>query len=300
MAQVSGFDETFPQPEAGPFGVVQEAGSSERVRVLIGAFEGWNDAGDAATDAVKLLAEAFGAVEDFEISPDDYYDYQYSRPRIVRSAAGESKIVWPTTRMLRASVPGTNLDLILLHGWEPSYRWSSFAAEILEHAARLEVDFVVMVGALLADVPHSRPIPLTVTSETEELQQELEITGSDYDGPTGMVGVLGHLAAVSGIPSLSLWAAVPHYVAQSPSPKAQLAVLRRLEDLLRITVPMDALVEDAEAWERGVDDLAEEDPEIAAYVAKLEEAKDTADLPEASGDAIAQEFERFLRRRDQN
>lgn len=300
MAQVSGFDETFPQPEAGPFGVVQEAGSSQRVRVLIGAFEGWNDAGDAATDAVKLLAEAFGAVEDFEISPDDYYDYQYSRPRIVRSAAGESKIVWPTTRMLRASVPGTNLDLILLHGWEPSYRWSSFAAEILEHAARLEVDFVVMVGALLADVPHSRPIPLTVTSETEELQQELEITGSDYDGPTGMVGVLGHLAAVSGIPSLSLWAAVPHYVAQSPSPKAQLAVLRRLEDLLRITVPMDALVEDAEAWERGVDDLAEEDPEIAAYVAKLEEAKDTADLPEASGDAIAQEFERFLRRRDQN
>ncbi|MCT1602738.1 PAC2 family protein [Kocuria sp. p3-SID1433] len=297
---MSGFDETFPQPEAGPFGVVQEAGSSERVRVLIGAFEGWNDAGDAATDAVKLLAEAFGAVEDFEISPDDYYDYQYSRPRIVRSAAGESKIVWPTTRMLRASVPGTNLDLILLHGWEPSYRWSSFAAEILEHAARLEVDFVVMVGALLADVPHSRPIPLTVTSEIEELQQELEITGSDYDGPTGMVGVLGHLAAVSGIPSLSLWAAVPHYVAQSPSPKAQLAVLRRLEDLLRITVPMDALVEDAEAWERGVDDLAEEDPEIAAYVAKLEEAKDTADLPEASGDAIAQEFERFLRRRDQN
>ena len=248
---------------------------------------------------MKLLAEAFGAAEDFEVSPDEYYDYQYSRPRIVRSATGESRIVWPTTRMLRASVPGTNLDLILLHGWEPSYRWSSFAAEILEHATQLEVDFVVMVGALLADVPHTRPIPITVTSETEELQQELEITGSDYDGPTGMVGVLSHLASMSGIPSLSLWAAVPHYVAQSPSPKAQLAVLRRLEDLLRITVPMDALVEDSEAWERGVDDLAEEDPEIAAYVAKLEEAKDTADLPEASGDAIAQEFERFLRRRDQ-
>ena len=299
MSRVSEFDETFPQPEAGPFGIVQEAGSGERVRVLIGAFEGWNDAGDAATDAVKLLAEAFGAVEDFEVSPDEYYDYQYSRPRIVRSATGESRIVWPTTRMLRASVPGTNLDLILLHGWEPSYRWSSFAAEILEHAAQLEVDFVVMVGALLADVPHTRPIPITVTSETEELQQELEITGSDYDGPTGVVGVLSHLASMSGIPSLSLWAAVPHYVAQSPSPKAQLAVLRRLEDLLRITVPMDALVEDSEAWERGVDDLAEEDPEIAAYVAKLEEAKDTADLPEASGDAIAQEFERFLRRRDQ-
>lgn len=296
---MSGFDETFPQPEAGPFGIVQEAGSQERVRVLIGAFEGWNDAGDAATDAVKLLAEAFDAVEDFEVSPDDYYDYQYSRPRIVRSAAGESRIIWPTTRMLKASVPGTNLDLVLLHGWEPSYRWSSFAAEILEHAAQLEVDFVIMVGALLADAPHSRPIPITVTSETEELQQELGVLGSEYDGPTGMVGVLSHLAAVSGMPSLSLWAAVPHYVAQPPSPKAQLALLRRLEDLLSITVPMTALIEDAEAWERGVDDLAEEDPEIAAYVAKLEEAKDTADLPEASGDAIAQEFERFLRRRDQ-
>lgn len=295
---MSAFDETFPQPEPGPFGIVREAGAGERITVLIGAFEGWNDAGDAATDAIKLLVEAYGAEEDFEVSADEYYDYQYSRPRIVRSATGESKIIWPTTRMLRASVPGTNLDLILLHGWEPSYRWSGFAAEVLEHAASLDVDFVVMVGALLADVPHTRPIPITVTSDIEELQQELEVSGSEYEGPTGMVGILAHLAAVSGIPSLSVWAAVPHYVAQSPSPKAQLALLRRLEDLLTITVPMKALAEDAEAWERGVDDLAEDDPEIASYVAKLEEAKDTADLPEATGDAIAQEFERFLRRRE--
>lgn len=300
MFGVTGFDETFPRPEAGPSGVVQEAGSTQRVRVLIGAFEGWNDAGDAATDAIKLLMEAYGAREDFEVTPDEYYDYQYSRPRVVRSATGESRIVWPTTRLHTASVPGTNLDLILLHGWEPSYRWSSFAAEVLERAASLEVDFVVMLGALLADVPHTRPIPITVTSETEELQSELEIAGSDYDGPTGMVGILSHLASISGIPSLSLWAAVPHYVAQSPSPKAQLALLRRLEDLLTISVSMEPLIEDAEAWERGVDDLAEEDPEIAAYVAKLEEAKDTVDLPEATGDAIAQEFERFLRRREQD
>ncbi|NHU84288.1 PAC2 family protein [Kocuria sp. JC486] len=287
-------------PQPGPFGVVREGGSSERVRVLVAAFEGWNDAGDAATDTVKFLRENYSAREIFEVSPDEYYDYQYSRPQMTRSATGEPKLVWPSTKLSAASVEGTNLDLVLLHGWEPSYRWRGFCAEILEQAARMDVDFIVMVGALLADVPHTRPIPVSITSDTEELQDELDVTGSEYEGPSGIVGVLSHLAAVSGIPTVSLWAAVPHYVAQPPSPKAQLALMRRLEDLLTLSFPLEELEEDAEAWERGVNELAEDDPEIAAYVAKLEEAKDTTDLPEASGDAIAQEFERFLRRREQD
>ncbi|WP_047692546.1 PAC2 family protein [Kocuria sp. ZOR0020] len=297
---MNGFDETQPhsEPQAGPFGVVREAGSPERVKVLVAAFEGWNDAGDAATDTVKMLGEHYGAREVFEVAADEYYDYQYSRPRMTRSATGERKLVWPTTKLSTATVDGTNLDLVLLHGWEPSYRWRSFCAEILEQAAAMNVDFVVMLGALLADVPHTRPIPVSTTSDTDELQDELEVSGSEYEGPTGIVGVLSHLAAVSGIPTVSLWAAVPHYVGQSPSPKAQLALIRKLEDLLSLHLPLEDLVEDAEAWERGVNDLAEDDPEIAAYVAKLEEAKDTTDLPEASGDAIAQEFERFLRRRE--
>lgn len=308
MTQVSGIEdsnneaapEPGSEPQAGPFGVVRETAAPEPVKVLVAAFEGWNDAGDAATDTIKFLGENYGAREIFEVSSDEYYDYQYSRPRMTRAATGEPKLVWPTTKLSSATVDGTNLELVLLHGWEPSYRWRGFCAEILEQAARLDVDFIVMVGALLADVPHTRPIPVSMTSDTDELQDELDVSGSEYEGPTGIVGVLSHLAAVSGIPTVSLWAAVPHYVAQSPSPKAQLGLMRKLEDLLSLKLPLDELVEDAEAWERGVNELSEDDPEIAAYVAKLEEAKDTTDLPEATGDAIAQEFERFLRRREED
>jgi proteasome assembly chaperone (PAC2) family protein len=294
---VSNFDETFPRPQAGPFGVVRESGDQERVTVLVAAFEGWNDAGDAATDAVQFLAEHYGAKDVFEVTSDDFYDYQFSRPIVRRAATGEVKIVWPTTKLATATVPGTNLDLVLLHGWEPSYRWRSFTAELLEQATLLDVDFVVMVGALLADVPHTRPIPVTKTSDTAELQEELGVDPSQYEGPTGIVGVLSHMASLGGFPTVSLWAAVPHYVAQSPSPKAELALLREIEELLNITLPLDVIAEDAEAWERGVNELASDDPEIAAYVQQLEEAKDTTDLPEATGDAIAKEFERYLRRR---
>ena len=153
------------------------------------------------------------------------------------------------------------------------------------------------LGALLADVPHTRPIPVTTTSDDEGLMRRLALEPSTYQGPTGIVGVLHESANKAGVPGLSLWAAVPHYVAQAPSPKASLALLRRVEELLDVTVPLEELPEDARAWEHGVDELAEEDTEIAEYVRQLEEAKDTADLPEASGEAIAREFERYLRRR---
>ncbi len=295
---VSTFDEKNSQPQVGPFGVVRDGDDTEKVTVMIAAFEGWNDAGDAATDALKLMSEHYGAREVFEVSPDDFYDYQYSRPVVRRGLSGEPKLQWPTTKLSKASVPGTNLELVLLHGWEPSYKWRTFTAELLEQATTLDVDFVVMIGALLADVPHTRPIPVTLTSDTEELRDELNIEAPQYEGPTGIVGVLSHMAALAGFPTISMWAAVPHYVAQSPSPKAELALLRQLEELLGISLPVDPIVEDSEAWERGVNELSEEDPEVAAYVRQLEEAKDTVDLPEATGDAIAREFERYLRRRD--
>lgn len=291
-------DEKNSHPQSGPFGVVRDSNHAEKVTVLIAAFEGWNDAGDAATDALKLLGEHFGAREVFEVAPDDYYDYQYTRPILRRGRSGERKLQWPTTHLARATVPETNLELVLLHGWEPSYKWRTFTAELLEQANELDVDFVVMIGALLADIPHTRPIPVTLTSETDELRDELGIDAPQYEGPTGIVGVLSHMASLAGFPSISLWAAVPHYVGQAPSPKAQLALLRRLEELLRISLPLEETAEDAEAWERGVDELAAEDPEVAEYVRQLEEAKDTVDLPEATGDAIAREFERYLRRRD--
>jgi proteasome assembly chaperone (PAC2) family protein len=294
------FDETFPRPQAGPFGVVREDGDQERVTVLVAAFEGWNDAGDAATDAVQFLAGHYGAKDVFEVTSDDYYDYQFSRPLVRRGATGDVKIVWPTTRLSTATVPGTNLDLVLLHGWEPSYRWRSFTAELLEQATLLDVDFVVMVGALLADVPHTRPIPVTKTSDTAELQDELGIDSSQYEGPTGIVGLLSHMASLGGFPTVSLWAAVPHYVAAAPNPKAALALVRKIESLVAVTVDASELETATEDYERQVGLAVQSDPDVQAFVERLEQAaeRDTTplgpgDLP--SGDAIASEFQRFLR-----
>lgn len=264
--------------------------------VMLAAFEGWNDAGEAASDALKHLHELWGAQKVVTLDPDDYYDFQFTRPMVQRGDGGK-KIKWPATRITKASVPNSRLDVVFVHGVEPSYRWRAYTAELLAHATELNVDYLILVGALLADVPHTRPIPVTSTSDDESVRERLDLEGSQYEGPIGIVGVLSELAHLASLPTLSVWAAVPHYVAQSPSPKALLAVLNRLEELLQIPLDTKELAEDAEAWERGVDELATEDPEIAAYVQQLEEAKDTVDLPEASGESIAREFERYLKKR---
>jgi proteasome assembly chaperone (PAC2) family protein len=188
--------------------------------------------------------------------------------------------------------------VVLVHGVEPSMRWRKYCEELLQVADELGVRTVITLGALLADVPHTRPIPMTATSDSVGLQSVLDIEANTYQGPTGIVGVLQHEAAQRNLQSVSLWAAVPHYVANPPSPKATLAILTRVEEILGESVPMGELPDDAAAWLHGVDELASEDSEISEYVAQLEEAKDTAELPEASGDAIAREFERYLRRRD--
>ncbi|NKX49362.1 PAC2 family protein, partial [Arthrobacter deserti] len=177
------------------------------------------------------------------------------------------------------------------------YRWRAYTAELLAHATELNVNCILLVGALLADVPHSRPIPVTATSDDDSVRQALNTEASQYEGPTGIIGVLAEVASLAGIPTVSLWAAVPHYVGQAPSPKAQLALLHRIEDILQVPLETSVLSEEAEAWERGVDELATEDPEVAAYVRQLEEAKDTAELPEATGESIAREFERYLKKR---
>ncbi|GGC88106.1 hypothetical protein GCM10011512_13810 [Tersicoccus solisilvae] len=274
-----------------------DAVGRDRVTVMIAAFEGWNDAGEAASDALNRLDERWSASRVGALDSDSYYDFQFTRPMVVRTG-GERRIQWPTTWLSTASVPNSNLDVVLVHGVEPSYRWRAYTADVMAHAADLGVDHLVMLGALLADVPHTRPIPVSLSTDDAALQEGLNADPSTYEGPTGILGVLSGVADLAGIPTVSLWAAVPHYVAQAPSPKAQLALLDRLEELLHVPVIGDAdLREDAEAWERGVDELATEDPEIQAYVHQLEEAKDTADLPEASGESIAREFERYLKRR---
>ncbi|WP_432208201.1 PAC2 family protein [Citricoccus nitrophenolicus] len=270
--------------------------SGRRPVVMIAAFEGWNDAGDAATSAVDALRHQWRASAAGSLTDGDYYDYQFTRPTVVRDADGLGTLSWPRTRMYRA-VDLEGLDVILVSGAEPSYRWQAFTAELLTHAAEQNVDAVIMLGALLADVPHTRPLPASPATADPELREMIGARRPTYEGPTGIVGVVTDTAARSGLPTVSVWATVPHYVSQAPSPKAELALLRRIEDLLQIPLDLTALAEDAEAWERGVNELAGEDPDVAAYVEQLERARDTEELPEATGEAIAQEFERYLRRR---
>jgi proteasome assembly chaperone (PAC2) family protein len=264
--------------------------------VMLAAFEGWNDAGEAASGVVAHLRDAWDAQPLAALDPEDYHDFQVNRPQVSIGTDGRRRITWPTTRLSWAR-PGSERDVVLVHGVEPSMRWRSYTEELLGWAERLGVSRLVTVGALLADVPHTRPIPVSTTSEDPETVSRLALERSTYEGPTGIVGVLQEAAHRRGVSSVSLWAAVPHYVGQSPSPKAVLALLGRVEDLLGVPVPLGELPDDAEAWEHGVDELAGEDEEIAEYVRQLEQAKDTAELPEASGDAIAREFERYLRRR---
>jgi predicted ATP-grasp superfamily ATP-dependent carboligase len=195
---------------------------------------------------------------------------------------------------------GLGRDVVLVHGIEPNMRWRGFCRDLVDGFTKLGAEMVILVGALLADSPHTRPVPVTVAASDDKLASTLQVDPVDYSGPTGIVGVLQDACNEAGIPAVSLWAAVPHYVAQPPSPKATLALLRGVEDILDAPMPLGELPDEARAWERGVDELAEQDTEVADYVRALEEAKDATDLPEASGDAIAREFERYLRRRGEH
>jgi hypothetical protein len=265
--------------------------------IALAAFEGWNDAGDAASGAVAHLGEVWAASPVVALDPEPYHDFQVNRPTVSIADDGRHRITWPTTRISWARPPGAERDVVLVRGIEPSMRWRPFTDEVLGHLQRLGVTTLVTLGAMLADVPRTRPIPVTSTSEDEELMGRLALERSRYEGPTGIVGVLQQAARAGDLPALSLWAAVPHYVGQSPSPKAVLALLNRVEELIGVPIPLGDLVEEARAWEHGVDELAGEDDEIGEYVRQLEQAKDTAELPEATGEAIARDFERYLRRR---
>ncbi|MBY9073349.1 PAC2 family protein [Nocardioides sp. WL0053] len=266
--------------------------------VLIAAFEGWNDAADAASSVVDHLIKVWDAKVVAAIDPEDFYDFQMNRPVVGTTEAGMRKITWPSTQISVARPPGATRDVVLLRGIEPNMRWRQFCAELLAACEELGTELVVTLGALLADTPHTRPIPVTGTATEPDLADRLKLEQSNYEGPTGIVGVFQDACTQLDMPAVSFWAAVPHYVAQPPCPKATLALLGQLEDLLEISVPLADLPEEARAWERGVDELAEEDEEIADYVRALEETRDTAELPEASGEAIAREFERYLKRRE--
>jgi hypothetical protein len=260
------------------------------------AFGGWNDAGNAATGAVEHLDEAYDAEPVFALDPDDYYDFQVNRPQVELNDDDERLISWPTTEFKLADLPGGR-DLILVLGLEPNLRWRQFSTVIVSALRSANVKRVHLLGALLADTPHTRPVPVSVSTGDHELMKQLGLVPSTYEGPTGIVGVLADSLQRAGIEVLMLWAAVPHYVSHPPCPKGTLALLSQLEQLLDCSLDLGELPELARAWERGVDELAAEDTEVAEYVSSLEQQQDAAELPEASGDAIAAEFERYLRRR---
>jgi len=265
--------------------------------VMIAAFEGWNDAGESASAAVTHLREVWAADPLADLDSEEYYDYQVNRPLISVDDSGVRQLQWPATRLYVARIPLYPRDIILVQGIEPNMKWQQFTREILGLAAELDVQLVITLAALLSDNPHTRPMPVTGSTSDQNLRDELEMEPSTYEGPTGIVGVIQEACERFGIPAVSLWAAIPHYVSQPPSPKGTLALVRKVEDVLDVPVPLGDLVEEARAWEIGVNELAEEDEEVAEYVRQLEEARDTTDLPEASGEAIAREFEKYLRRR---
>ncbi|MET0992250.1 MAG: PAC2 family protein [Lacisediminihabitans sp.] len=300
-------------------------------RLLVVAFEGWNDAGEAASGAVRTLKEQLDVYPISEIDAERYFDFQFNRPLVSIDDDGDKQLTWPSVTVYgptsvkvqldrRATLDraasetaeggdedeGDELDgigdnssnIYLLLGTEPSRNWRSFTAELMATITETGITGIVMLGAMLADVPHTRPISVFVGSENAELRAELGVERSSYEGPVGILSVLGDAAEKAGIPTVSVWASVPHYVHNAPSPKATLAIIDKLEEIIDVVIPRGDLVEESAAWEGGIDALAADDDEMATYISQLEQARDTVDSPEASGEAIAQEFERYLRRND--
>ena len=266
--------------------------------IAILAFNGWSDAGEAATGAITHLMNAFGNQEALiaESISEDFYDYQQIRPMVFINNSQIRQLKWPNTNVYAIATPHLDFDLVLVIGPEPSFKWQTFATELLDLFDDLEIDLVISLGALLADTPHSRPITITGTSSNPEVASRLGFEVSRYEGPTGILGVIQDFCQRRDIDAFSLWAALPHYASGSPSPKATLALIEELSDFFEISLPVGDLPNAAKAWEIAVTQLAEEDSEISEYVKQLEADKDDSDFEETTGDEIAKEFERFLRR----
>ena len=269
--------------------------------VLVAAFRGWNDGGQGASLAAGYLAKAWGAERFAEIDAEQFYDFQATRPMVSLEDGLTRRLEWPDNGFFHATVPGASRDAVILIGTEPNLRWRTFAGLVLGLASDLGVERIVTFGSLLADVPHTRPAPVTAAATDPEIVEELGLEPSRYEGPTGIVGVLLEAARKQSISSLSLWAAVPHYVSLAPSPRAALALVDRFAELLELDVDTDELETAASEYSEQVSDAVSTDAETAAYVEELERRVDMLstedDLP--SGDTLAAELTRFLRERDE-
>jgi proteasome assembly chaperone (PAC2) family protein len=270
-----------------------------RSPIMVCAFAGWNDAAGAATTALTAAAESLDADLIAQVDPEEFFDFQANRPTISLDEGQNREIEWPGNVLLSATPAGAERDLVLLAGTEPNLRWRTFSEGLAETAESLGVEMVVTLGALIADVAHTMPVPITGLASSPELVERLDLQRSSYEGPTGVVGVLHDACNRRGIPSASLWAAVPHYVAAVPNPKAALALLRRLEGLVGVAVEASGLEEDSESFEHQVSNAVSANPEIHELVQRLEDEQ-SEDAPEGnipSGEALARDFERFLRQR---
>jgi proteasome assembly chaperone (PAC2) family protein len=269
-----------------------------RSPVLVSAFAGWNDAAGSATTALTTAAEALDAEVIAQVDPEEFFDFQANRPTIRMTEGQTREIEWPGNVLLAATPEGAERDLIFLAGTEPNLRWRTFSDGIAETAESLGVEMVVTLGALIADVAHTLPVPITGLASDEELVEQLDLSRSSYEGPTGVVGVLHDACRRRGIASASLWAAVPHYVAAVPNPKAALALLRRLEGLVGVAVEASGLEEETESYESQVSRAVAANPEIEELVQRLEEEQaERLDVDEdvPSGESLARDFERYLR-----
>jgi proteasome assembly chaperone (PAC2) family protein len=269
--------------------------------VLVAAFRGWNDGGQGASLAAGYLAKHWGGERFAEIDSETFYDFQATRPHVSLEDGMTRKLDWPENGFFHAEIPGTGRDAVILLGTEPNLRWKTFSQLVLGLANDLGVERVVTFGSLLADVPHTRPAPVTAAATDEALMEELGLEPSRYEGPTGIVGVLLDACRGAGVSSLSLWAAVPHYVSLAPSPRAALALVRRFGELMKIDVDIAELEQAADEYSEQVSEAVSADADTAAYVEELERRVDMLsaedDLP--SGDTLAAELTRFLREREE-
>ena len=271
-----------------------------RAPAMLVAFSGWNDAGDAASAALTFIGESLGAERFARLDPEEFYDFQSTRPHIGFTEARKREITWPAVEVFAARVPRAQRDLILVQGPEPSMRWKTFCRNVIDLAEALGTQLVVTMGALLADVPHTHPVSITGLASDASLVDKLAVRETTYEGPTGIVGALHTACMEAGLPAASLWAAVPHYVAAAPNPKAALALVRKVESLVAIAVDATDLEAATGEYERQVGLAVQSDPDVQAFVERLEQAaeRDTTPLGPGelpSGDTIASEFQRFLR-----
>jgi proteasome assembly chaperone (PAC2) family protein len=269
--------------------------------VLVAAFRGWNDGGQGATLAAGYLAKQWDAQQFAEIDPETFYDFQSTRPLVSLEDGMTRKLEWPENSFFHCAIPGADRDAVILIGTEPNLRWKTFSTLVLDLVRELGVERAVTFGSLLADVPHTRPAPVTAAATDPALMEELGLEPSRYEGPTGIVGVLLDACRGAGISSLSLWAAVPHYVSLAPSPRAALALVRRFGELLQVDVDIAELEQAADEYSDQVSDAVSSDADTASYVEELERRVDMLSAEESlpSGDTLAAELTRFLRERDE-